>query len=71
MVDLPEAIFSDKKLIYLPHTHVPTIWDEQNVVLENIDWTREPDGSLRHERVLSNKVAFGASVFPKTGGAHM
>ena len=71
VVDLPEAIFSDKKLIYLAHTHVPTIWDEQNVILENIDWTREPDGSLRHERVLSNKVAFGASVLPKSGGVNM
>ena len=27
-------------LLYLAHTHIPTIWDEQNVIIENIDWTR-------------------------------
>src|SRR5207253_10980326 len=37
VVDLPEAIFSEKRLLYLAHTHVPTIWDEQNVIIENID----------------------------------
>src|SRR2546430_11530552 len=60
MVDLPEAIFSEKRLLFLAHTHVPTIWDEQNVIIENVDWQREPDGSLRNERVLPNKVSFGA-----------
>jgi hypothetical protein len=71
VVDLPEAIFSQNRLLYLAHTHIPTIWDEQNVVIENIDWTREPDGALRHERVLPNKVAFGASIQPRAGGVEM
>lgn len=92
VVDLPEAIFSGNRLIYLAHTHIPTIWDEQNLFLDNIDWTRspreipspdalgqrtdvisrgEPDGGLRYERVLPNKVAFGASIHPKVGGADM
>ena len=71
VVDLPEAIFSEKRLIYLAHTHIPTIWDERNVIIENIDWTREPDGSLRNERVLPNKVAFGAAIHPKAGGVDM
>jgi len=65
VVDLPEAIFSRNRLLFLAHTHVPTIWDEQNVIIDNVDWTREPDGSLRHERVLPNKIAFGASIRPK------
>ena len=71
VVDLPEAIFSEKRLLYLAHTHIPTIWDEQNVIIENIDWTREPDGSLHHERVLSNHVAFGASLQSKAGAVEM
>jgi len=71
VVDLPEAIFSEKRLLYLAHTHIPTIWDNQNVTIENIDWTRESDGGLRRERVLPNKVAFGASIRPKSGGVEM
>ncbi len=71
VVDLPEAIFSNNRLLYLAHTHIPTIWDEQNVIMENIDWTRAADGSLRFERVLPNKIAFGASIIPKGGGADM
>jgi peptidoglycan/xylan/chitin deacetylase (PgdA/CDA1 family) len=64
VVDLPEAIFFQRGLLYLAHTHIPTIWDEQNVQLDNVDWTREPAGSLRFERVLPNKVAFGAAIRP-------
>jgi peptidoglycan/xylan/chitin deacetylase (PgdA/CDA1 family) len=71
VVDLPEAIFCQSGLLYLAHAHIPTIWDKQNVIIENIDWTREADGSLRHERVLPNKVAFGASIQPKVGSVEM
>ena len=71
VVDLPEAIFCKSGLLYLAHTHIPTIWDKQNVPIDNIDWTREADGSLRVERVLPNKVAFGASIKPKVGAVDM
>lgn len=71
VVDLPEAIFFQRGLLYLAHTHIPTIWDEQNVHLDNIDWTREPDGRLRFERVLPNKVAFGALMQPNTTSVEM
>jgi len=92
VVDLPEAIFFQRGLLYLAHTHIPTIWDGQNLHLDNIDWTRspreipsqgdlgqgtdvisrgKPDGSLRFERVLPNKVAFGASIQPKVGSVDM
>ncbi|NOS69209.1 MAG: polysaccharide deacetylase family protein, partial [Verrucomicrobia bacterium] len=71
VVDLPEAIFSNNRLLYLAHTHIPTIWDEQNIIIENIDWTREPDGSLKYERVLPNKIAFGASIKPRAGSVDM
>ena len=71
VVDLPEAIFCQNGLLYLAHTHIPTMWDKQNLVIKNNDWTREPDGRLRHERVLPNKVAFGASIQPKAGSVDM
>jgi len=71
VVDLPEAIFSEKRLLFLAHTHVPTVWDEQNVIIENVDWTRDSEGGLRHERVLPDKVAFGASIRAKSGAVEM
>jgi peptidoglycan/xylan/chitin deacetylase (PgdA/CDA1 family) len=71
VVDLPEAIFFQHGLLYLAHTHIPTIWDKQNVIIPNVDWTRESDGSLRHEWVLPNKVAFGATMQPKVGAVEM
>jgi peptidoglycan/xylan/chitin deacetylase (PgdA/CDA1 family) len=61
VVDLPEAIFSNLGLLFLAHTHVPTIWNDQGVVIENTDWKREPDG-LRSEWTLPNQAAFGASA---------
>ena len=64
VVDLPEAIFTGGKLLYLTHTDIPTMWDEQNIVLDNIDWTREARGGLSLRRVLPNQVAFGASIHP-------
>ncbi|SRR6266545_810134 len=44
-IDLPQAIFSNLGLIFLAHTHVPTIWNRDNVASGNVDWVREPGGS--------------------------
>jgi peptidoglycan/xylan/chitin deacetylase (PgdA/CDA1 family) len=71
VVDLPEAIFSNLGLLFLAHTHVPTLWNEQNVVLENVDWKREPDGSLSHRRTLPNGIDFGASIRVEGSEARM
>ena len=71
VVDLPEAIFFQHGLLYLAHTHIPTTWDKQNLIITNVDWTRGLDGSLRHEWVLPNKVAFGATMQPKAGAVDM
>src|SRR5438552_3572271 len=65
VVDLPEAIFCQNGLLFLAHTHVPTMWDKQNVIIENADWQRETDGGLRLEHTLPNKVAFGSSIRAK------
>jgi peptidoglycan/xylan/chitin deacetylase (PgdA/CDA1 family) len=71
VIDLPEAIFSNLGLIFLAHTHIPTIWDLRNVWLENIDWERQPDGSLKRSQQLPNKVAFGTSIQPSQGQVEM
>lgn len=74
VMDLPEAIFSGDRLLFLGHTHVPTVFDEHNVALENVDWTREATGALRLERTFTNdfaRFAFGASIRPGSRGAEM
>jgi predicted amidohydrolase len=64
VVDVPEAIFSNLGLIYLAHTHIPTLWDLQGTKLLRLEWSRRSDGSLDSERTLPNGVAFGARVRP-------
>ena len=71
VVDLPEAVFSNLGLLFLAHTDVPTIWNEQNVVIENVDWRRETNGGSRHEWTLPNQVSFGASMRPRSGRVDM
>ncbi len=62
VVDLPEAVIANGKIQFLGHTHIPTVWDEKNVVMTNRDWVREPDGALTSEWALPDKVSVGASI---------
>ena len=71
VVDVPEAIFSNLGLTYLAHTHIPTLWSKQGVTLPPIEWKRNADGSLEIERVLPNRIVFGASVKPATNAVVM
>ncbi len=71
VVDLPEAIFCNLGLLFLAHTHLPTIWNDQNVVIDNVDWQRRPDGSLQSQWMLPNQVSFGGRVRPVGQEAHM
>lgn len=71
VVDVPEAIFSNLGLTFLAHTHIPTIWNAQNIVIENRDWRRNADGSLASEWVLPGKIAFGASLRVEAGEVRM
>jgi hypothetical protein len=68
VADVPEAIWHDtpegRKLLYLAHTHVPTVWTEKGVELEKLEWRRRDDGTLRVERRLPNGVVFGTEVSP-------
>lgn len=63
VLDVPEAIWREKDLIYLAHTHFPTVWNAQNVRLENIDWTRTDTG-LSLARTLPDNVSFGVNLTP-------
>ena len=75
VVDVPEAIWFEpggkRELLYLAHTHVPTIWDKTNVRLEPLEWTRKADGTLFVERKLPNKVTFATTVQPTKAGVRM
>lgn len=71
VVDMPEAIFTNLGLTYLAHTHIPTIWDDADVILDNIDWTRLPSGELTFERALPNGIRFGSRVVPQEDGAEL
>lgn len=62
VVDLPEAIFSNLGLTFLGHTHLPTIWNDANKVIENVDWIREPGGGVRSRWTLPNGIEFGATA---------
>lgn len=62
VIDLPEAIFSNAGLLFLAHTHVPTVWNEENRIIENVDWERSSGSGLRSSWKLPNGVTFGASI---------
>lgn len=64
VLDAPEAIWRGDELLYLAHTHVPTLWDKRRIKLERLEWSRNADGSLEVERPLPNHVSFGAHIAP-------
>lgn len=69
VVDLPEAIFSNLGLLYLAHTHVPTIWNTKHVAIENVDWKPSAAGGWENAWRLPNNIRFGATVTPGVGRA--
>ncbi len=76
VVDLPEAIWHDAaggqpELLYLAHTHVPTLWSKQSLELERLEWKTSEEGALEIERTLPNGVAFGAKAIPEQDAVRM
>ena len=65
VVDLPELITSHIGHLFLAHTHVPTIWNDRNVWLDNVDWKPTGNGGLALEWSLPNGVSFGSSLHPE------
>jgi hypothetical protein len=62
VADIPEAIWmqtaTGRELLYLAHTHVPTIWTKQGVTLQPLEWKKTVVG-WQVERTLPNKITFG------------
>ena len=75
VIDLPEAIWCQHGLLYLAHTHVPTMWTKQGVTLEPLEWKRTTgtagETRLQSERKLPNDVTFGAIAEPMTNAVRM
>jgi peptidoglycan/xylan/chitin deacetylase (PgdA/CDA1 family) len=75
VVDVPEAVWFEPagkpELMYLAHTHIPTVWDKQHVALVPLEWARNPDGSLSLERTLPNKATLVSKVMPGKDGVQM
>ena len=76
VADVPEAVWHDtpsgrRKLLYLAHTHVPTLWDEQGQTLPPLEWATTPDGSFEVSRPLPNKVTLTSRVTPGRDGTRM
>lgn len=71
VVDVPEAIWSNLGLTYLAHTHVPTVWSNQNIVLPPLEWNRRSDGSYDITRRLPNGISFGTKVTPGRSSVRM
>ena len=76
VADVPEAVWHDtpagrRKLLFLAHTHVPTVWDEQGQTLPSLEWATTPDGSFEVSRPLPNKVTLTSRVTPGRDGTRM
>lgn len=71
VIDVPEAIWSNLGLTYLAHTHIPTIWDKQNIELPKLEWTRNDDGTFFMERTLPNGIAFGSHAQATTDAVQL
>ncbi len=71
VLDLPEAIFSNLGLLFLAHTHVPTIWNDKNAFVRNQDWAIDETGILSSSWKLDNGVEFGARVQCAQDGADL
>ncbi len=70
VVDLPEAIFSNLGLTYLAHTHIPTIWDQQHVFIDNVDWKSRDGGGWENAWRLPNDIRFGGSAVSDASGVN-
>ena len=71
VADIPEAIWCQHGLLYLAHTHVPTMWTRREVSLKPLEWRRHKGGRLEIERRLPNGVLFGVRIQPRRDGVAM
>ncbi|MEW4567388.1 hypothetical protein AB1L88_05920 [Tautonia sp. JC769] len=71
VVDLPEAIWWEDELLFLAHTHIPTLWTEAGIELGPQPWARQSDRSLSNRRRFPNGVTVDAKIVPVRQGVVM
>jgi peptidoglycan/xylan/chitin deacetylase (PgdA/CDA1 family) len=78
VADVPEAVWYEpglkpppRSLLYLAHTHVPTIWDQSQVTLEPLEWTRHSDRSLSLDRLLPLNITLSSKITSAKDGVRM
>ncbi len=71
VADVPEAVFCNLGLIYLAHTHIPTLWDLQDTKLPAQEWQRLENGVLRSVRELPNGIRFDVTITPLSDHVRM
>ncbi len=71
VIDIPEAVWCEKELVYLAHKHIPTKWEKQGIALERFDWTRGADGILTSRHSLPDGLSFSVRVEPDQDGARL
>ncbi|MCZ6672506.1 MAG: polysaccharide deacetylase family protein [Verrucomicrobia bacterium] len=71
ILDLPEALFCQLGVTFLGHTHVPTIWDNKKVSIENSDWSVTDNGVYENSWNLPNGMNIGVSVTPLRDSVEM
>jgi peptidoglycan/xylan/chitin deacetylase (PgdA/CDA1 family) len=64
ILDVPEALFCQLGVTFLGHTHVPTIWDNMKVSIENSDWSVTDAGGYKNNWMLPNGMEIGVKVTP-------
>ncbi len=71
VLDIPEALFNQFGVLFLGHTHVPTIWDNRLISIKNSDWIAGENGSYRNRWTLPNGVEIDVGVFPLQDSVEM
>jgi len=75
VADVPEAVWFNPdgkpELLYLAHTHVPTLWDKQSISLKPLEWQIGENDMLSLSRQLPNKVTLSSRIVPQQDGVRM
>lgn len=62
VVDVPEAIWFQRGLLFLAHKHIPTVWGEDP--LPDVDWRRGKDGTWHSRRTLPDGTSIHVDALP-------
>ncbi len=68
IIDVPEVIFSGRRILHMSHTDQPSIWDERNMVIEDRDWIRNGE-ALESKWIMPDTLDYGARVTPAANNA--